>query len=925
MGIKFDNFDFITGMIKIGITAILSTETAIDPSLKEFIGCSVTELLSSLSFEKKKTISDSIKKIPDQIMPVIAEFTMPNECRENLAHGLFTLDRLKVCAKSKDIGGTIKSLIIEICRECPDCDIRTLQTDEIADAILEKVVSIFFEDKTLCNIVSLFYDRATYEVALDINTKLGSLGKLIFSDDTQGHVKSAYTSQKQKISWVTTLPYIPATRHHIARENEEDMVQHILGCTKCAISGIVGGIGKTELLQLVCKQILDTRQCYYVGWIHYSGNIRVDILDSIAPQFISNNDPIKSLLTLDDQYGQDMILFIDNANSNNDDEELHILNRLTCKVIVTTRNQSFLDFDMVYLNLLSKDVASKIYLTYKGQSNSKADYYIEQIVELCGNHPMAIELVAKYAKKRKLANRTVYSELLENGYSLNGLVDSNWNGNRNELIATQFSKLYKLSGLLLNKQTKYILKCFAILPSKPLTKLFVDGIVDGKNADYCIFDTLVDSGWISSLQSTWYMHDVVKSVIKRELIIVVDDCADFLQYLCQYSTNLVDYSVLMNSQTLLIGVAEFFSDAKPSVLLTRIYNNIGYVYEEITDYQNAKTWFEKAINFSKRLEKDKELILLQALISNNMGLVLQHEIEQKKYQEEKISNHEIQSIIDWYDRAIEHYEMLLRKDSHNWLDIERRKLVAENNKATFLYQWGEKDVALSSLEKIMNKKIQIVKLVIKLILNCYSKLLNDNRYNKIPAIIEGHKSIKALASIIYKNYPLSSNTPVYQDVDFGMPSADVFKVLNDYRFAFDNELIPSLIRSCNACASVRCDYAMTLGVPDEITYQLAMATSIINFALDLCEKIEKVTAFEGDAWGILSTIHFTWEQIFPNFSSKDAAINEQLHGVQILELLFQETSNTQSKDSLVYAYINMYKYTGAEEWKMKADQLMRSW
>ena len=145
MGIKFDNFDFITGMTKIGITAILSTETAIDPSLKEFIGCSVTELLSSLSFEKKKTISDSIKKIPDQIMPVIAEFTMPNECRENLAHRLFTLDRLKVCAKSKDIGGTIKSLIIEICRECPDCDIRTLQTDEIADAILEKVVSIFLK------------------------------------------------------------------------------------------------------------------------------------------------------------------------------------------------------------------------------------------------------------------------------------------------------------------------------------------------------------------------------------------------------------------------------------------------------------------------------------------------------------------------------------------------------------------------------------------------------------------------------------------------------------------------------------------------------------------------------------------------------------------------------------------------------------
>lgn len=601
MGIKFSAFNFITRIIKIGITSILSVETTIDPSLASFIGNSATELLSSLSFEKKKTIKGSIEKLPEQIMPVIADFTMPDECRKNLAYRLFTLDRLKECVESENIVETFKSLIIDICGECQDCDIETLQTDEIADAISNKVMSLFLEEENLFEVVNLFIDRATYDVALDNNRKLEDTNKkldiitelLLPSDNTENQGNNTFVPHKHKISWLTTLPYVPVTRHHIARKNEEEMVQNILDCTKIAISGIVGGIGKTELLKLVCKRVLDMCQYLYVGWIYYSGNFKADLLDSLAPQFIINNDPIKTLLTLDYNYGQDMIIFVDNVDSNNDDKYLNILSRLTCKVIVTTRNQTFFDFNMTYLDLLPEDIAAKIYLTYNDQSNREADYHIGRIIELCGYHPLAIELVGKYAKKRKLSSKTVYSELLEHGYNLNGLVDSNWNGNRNELIATQLSKLYKLSNLSLDKQTAYILKCFAILPSKPITKLFVDSVVDGKNTGYVSFDILVDNGWISSTQSGWYMHDVVKSVIKRELAITIDDCVDFLQNLCKYATNLIDYNVMINSLTLLISVTEFFSDERNNKLLIKIYNDIGYVYLEITDYQNAKKCLKK--------------------------------------------------------------------------------------------------------------------------------------------------------------------------------------------------------------------------------------------------------------------------------------------------------------------------------------------
>lgn len=928
MGIRFDAFNFITGIIKIGITSILSVETTIDPSLASFIGNSATELLSSLSFKKKKNIKDSIEKLPEQIMPVIADFTMPDECRKNLAYRLFTLDRLKECVESNNIIETFKSLIIDICGECQDCNIETLQTDEIADAISNKVMSLFLEDKNLSDVVSLFIDRATYDVVLDNNRKLDDTNKkldiiterLIPADNAENRGNNTL-SHKQKISWITTLPYVPVTRYHIARKNENEMVRNILDCTKIAISGIVGGIGKTELLKLVCKKVLDMHQYHYVGWIYYSGDFKADILDSLALQFIRSNDPIKDLLALDYNYGQDMILFVDNVDRNNDDEYLNILSRLTCKVIVTTRNQTFFDFDMTYLNL-PEDIAAKIYLTYNDQSNRDTGYYMGRIVELCGYHPLAIELVAKYAKKRKLSSETVYSELLEHGYNLSGLIDSNWNGNRNELIATQLSKLYKLSNLSLDKQTVYILKSFAILPSKPITKLFVDSIVDGKNADYATFDILVDNGWISSVQSGWYMHDVVKSVIKRELAIAIDDCADFLQNLCKYTTNLIDYNVMMNSLTLLIGVADFFSDERDNSLIINIYNDIGYVYQEITDYQNAKKWFEKALGAIACAEQNEELILLQGLASNNMGMVLQHKITQKKYRNEDISEEEIQSTIAWYDKSLESYEALLQGHTYNQLDIERRKLVAKNNRASCLYQGGYQKEALASLNEIFHKKLQVVNQFITILFDYYSRLLNDKHYNKTSSIVNGYNSLKTLESVIHKFYTSNNEINIGQYINDDISISDVSGRVNDYRFVLDNEVIPSLVRSCDVYADFQCEYTMTLNNPEEISYRLSMAKAIINFALDICEEVKKTTAFEGAAWSTLSRIHYVLELKFTNVHSKDAAINEQLHGIQILEDVFRESSNGQSRDPLFRAYNNMYAYTGEEEWRIKAEQLI---
>lgn len=257
MGIKFNLFDFITGMMKIGITAILSAEAAIEPSFATFIGNSAIEFLGSLNFEKKTTIKARIEQLPLEIMPVVSQFTMPDQCREDLAQRLFTLESLKKCVESENIVEAFKLMIVDICAECSDCDLNTLQANEIANAISAKVMSLFLEDRALSDIVNLFIDRATYEGILESNRKLDLILELLTSlTTTEVKINPTSPSSPPQVSWITTLPYIPTPRQHIARdENEEETVHKILNSNKVAVSGTVGGIGKTELLKLVCKKV----------------------------------------------------------------------------------------------------------------------------------------------------------------------------------------------------------------------------------------------------------------------------------------------------------------------------------------------------------------------------------------------------------------------------------------------------------------------------------------------------------------------------------------------------------------------------------------------------------------------------------------------------------------------------------------------
>ena len=205
----------------------------------------------------------------------------------------------------------------------------------------------------------------------------------------------------------------------------------------------------------------------------------------------------------------------------------------------------------------------------------------------------------------------------------------------------------------------------------------------------------------------------------------------------------------------------------------------------------------------------------------------------------------------------------------------------------------------------------------------YKLLLNSSRYKSIPAISEGYKSLESLIRILLNsNLPFDMETGIDHYTHKECSLSVILDTLKDYRFILDNELIPSFIRSCDLYADWQCDYALESRDQSEIASCILSARKAIQLALDLCETIEKVTIFEGVAWGTLSKVYYVMDLRFSNVSAKDAAINAQKKGIKFLECIFKEPNDQQSKEPLIRAYKNMYTYTKLDIWKEKAECLM---
>lgn len=723
--------------------------------------------------------------------------------------------------------------------------------------------------------------------------------------------------------WITAY-FAPVSRHHVPFLNEEELVEELLSSSNYAISGAIGGIGKTELLRVLCAEVVKRNEAEYIGWIDYSGNISADLLRSVRNEIISRNDPVNSFLAFAQKQRDNLVLFIDNARIDQKADLMSFLACLGCRVYVSTRNQAFLDYDILQLDLLPEPNAEALFIKYRGSSNNQIDINrsVTTIVKRCGCHPFAIELVAKYGKAKHIANDTLIEDLSAHGFDLNAMIQSNWNGNKQELIEHQLDKLFSFCDIPSDEKTKHILQFFAIIPSYPHTEKNLNCLLKSADADFSNLQPLLDSGWLSLTDAGCYMHDLVKTVVIRHLSIKANDCTAFLDGLAILSTEYSNFYTIKQALPLLLSVADFFSSERKCNAVYKIFNDISSVYFQLTEYTHSIKWAKKVIRLLGRdgCELDDEKTFILGLAYNNKGSALFGQAEFNHFKE-KLPQKQITAVLENFDNAKYCMISLLHSSIFPPDTINRKLLVIKHNMARLFLNTGQEEKAVDVINNICNEKIQMIMEDLDYLYCRYSLLEDDPKLKERKEFLSEKSFLEKLISVFshYTSIHISDVEKVrdYLQVSYNSSIRDIY-------FVFNNEMIPSLLRSFGLFgAAVALSVNNTVFNGNTIPAALvALARNRINFALDICDLRENVSLDEADIWGVSAQLIVSLSRMMTIGNAAEAAARDQKRGIDILEILFQNSSDDAYKLPLIHAYENMYSYTKNEIWKRKASAML---
>lgn len=474
----------------------------------------------------------------------------------------------------------------------------------------------------------------------------------------------------------------------IGRKNEENTITKLLNSEKMVVLNGIGGIGKTALAKHI---YFEAEKNYdYVAWIDYQTSLITSLINSTFKSYLpfknSDSEQIKyeyifQLLT---NLNGKMLIIVDNFNSVNSGE-LSELAKLSADILITSR--CHIDGVFQYnLDLLSKEECVKLFkdnYKYNSHLTYKDDMAIYEIVEKSQRYTLAIELIAKSFSYKGISITDGLAELRKVNYQLNGLnlsADSDWNDPfRNENIALQLGKVYKISDL--NRNEQILIGLISILP--PFSTIQLSDLkkwVTFECQEYVF--SLASRGWIIRGIHSIQMHEIVCSSIYKYNHISYDCCklllndlqenlklgpkVDTLQCVkyAEYTLNIIElkkkeerfcqhvaareaalifkeigkYQISKRMLDIIITSYDE-NNAANSMILAELYNNYSKIFSMESNIKEAIEKSKKAecLIDSIRDDNSKEYFFQKMIIKKTVGMHYSHlknnDVALKKLQE----------------------------------------------------------------------------------------------------------------------------------------------------------------------------------------------------------------------------------------------------------------------------------------------------
>lgn len=401
----------------------------------------------------------------------------------------------------------------------------------------------------------------------------------------------------KKVPCVLTelAPRPPMEQYFISRKADwEKILQLIQTNKKLVLVNGLGGVGKST----VCKElfeILYKKGTPKIGWINYNEQ-KKSLEEDFIEQFyypellIERKKSIRKFLQVD--IDEDAIIFVDNLNVEKKDEPfIRVLENARCCIVFTSRLSEFDYFTSIPIHLFDIDSCMVLYKKYARipENEKQYDKSINAIVSRVGRHTLTIEVLGKITFAERITPTEVLNKLVENGIDLEDRVEIDL---LEDTLIGHLSKIFPINKL--KDSQKYILAHFAYCPLEqiPVHLLKWIGVENRYNVNY-----LIKYGWFVENDNSFYMHPIIKEVVKRFYELKNEDYATLLtslEELTHYNRNREISKILQYRAYIESVLREVGMQITPVV--AQLLFNFAVIEEETENYTAAVDYFQKSLN-----------------------------------------------------------------------------------------------------------------------------------------------------------------------------------------------------------------------------------------------------------------------------------------------------------------------------------------
>ena len=497
----------------------------------------------------------------------------------------------------------------------------------------------FLSDESLINIlkatVYLEFDKKALEEWLDLINRTISEEELTFLRDYI-LVKNNRRRNAEIIypRILTAKPPLPP-EEYLCRKESSIIIEKLKDSKKLVLVNGIGGIGKSTVCRKIFHELNEETIDRPLAWVVYNDK---NLLDDLKKQLFYPKDgkdwEKRFTQFLEQEIDKDAIIFIDNLNVTEGEEEYltHLANA-RCNIVCTSRIEKFSHYETVPIDYLNEEQCIELFYKYYKREYDKAR--IQNIVARAGRHTLVIEILGKIGEAERYSLKELEDKLVQDGFDLEGIASVE---NKDDTLIGHLCRTFNLEKL--NDTQKEILYCMAVLPVQwiPFDLMRWLNLQNHHNFNY-----LIKYAWIERSESGYYMHPVIKEVVKRILSISNDSILRVLENIgkdISYKENPdIEKSKLYVSFA--EAILDFLSGEKNKII-SQVAYNISVIYGQFGELTKAIKYIDYTIEIE---EEQKNSLDLLGSAYNHRGFINYYSYHDKEAERDYLKAYELRNML----------------------------------------------------------------------------------------------------------------------------------------------------------------------------------------------------------------------------------------------------------------------------------------